>query len=47
VREVVAKLRVLIVEDSEHSRKVLVTLFEKNGWETAEAGSLAEGSGLA
>jgi DNA-binding response OmpR family regulator len=38
----VAKLRVLILDDHELSRKVLATLFEKNGWEAAEAGTVAE-----
>jgi CheY-like chemotaxis protein len=34
---------VLIVEDNERSRKVLVAQFEKNAWETVEASTIEQG----
>jgi DNA-binding response OmpR family regulator len=42
VGEAVTRLRVLIVDDHEQSRRVLITLFEKNGWEAVEAGTIEE-----
>jgi DNA-binding response OmpR family regulator len=35
--------RILITEDDEPSRKALATVFEKNGWEVVQAGTVAEG----
>src|SRR3954453_22122588 len=42
------RLRVLIVEDDPHSRKVIAALFVRSGWEAIEAATVAEGmAGLA
>jgi DNA-binding response OmpR family regulator len=37
------KLRVVITDDNEQACKVLAALFEKNGWEAVQAGTVAEG----